>query len=174
MPRPARLVPCPPCRARTPPPDVAAFSPGCVQRARSSAPRNGPNVRAYAVVVYFRARAPSAHCAKVMLPASAAASSACTRGRSHSGAWSAMRRDHAGLMAAPQSARFSSTIHGTPAPWAASTRSAENAVRRLCLETYLAHLRGMGSPPSGRLRLCRQGWCATKKELHGGAANTAA
>eukprot|EP00965_Chrysotila_dentata_P214051 6187998-Pleurochrysis_carterae.AAC.1 len=87
-----------------------------------------------------------------MLSAPAAVSAARMHGRSQSGAWSATRGHHAGPAASPQSAGFSS-IHGTPASCAASTSSAANAARRLCLATYRAHLRGMGSTPSGRSRL---------------------
>eukprot|EP00965_Chrysotila_dentata_P035832 1192226-Pleurochrysis_carterae.AAC.1 len=61
-----------------------------------------------------------------------------------------------------------------PAAWAASTKSAAKAARRLCFATYRAHLRGMGATPSGCSRLRRRGWCATENEPHGGAANTAA
>eukprot|EP00965_Chrysotila_dentata_P063748 2112686-Pleurochrysis_carterae.AAC.1 len=70
------------------------------------------------MVVCFSTRAPSAHWANVTLSAPAAVKAARIRGRSNSGAWSAMRGHHAGLVASPQSAGFSS-IHGTPASCAA-------------------------------------------------------
>eukprot|EP00965_Chrysotila_dentata_P077872 2568917-Pleurochrysis_carterae.AAC.1 len=103
----------------------------CVHRASRSRPRDGVSERACARVVYFRARAPSAHCAKVTVCASALRIASRTRGSSHSGAWSAMRGHHAGPPASPQSAGFS-TAQRTPAACAASTRSAAKHARRLC------------------------------------------
>eukprot|EP00965_Chrysotila_dentata_P053195 1765183-Pleurochrysis_carterae.AAC.1 len=82
-----------------------------VQRARSNSPSRRDSVLECASVVYLRARAPSAHCANVTLPAPVAAIASRMRGSSHSGAWSAMRGHHAGPEASPQSAGFS-TIHG--------------------------------------------------------------
>eukprot|EP00965_Chrysotila_dentata_P102692 3390497-Pleurochrysis_carterae.AAC.1 len=55
-----------------------------VQRAQASAARCVPSSRACASVVYLRARAPSAHWAKVTSSAPVAASASRTSGRSHS------------------------------------------------------------------------------------------
>eukprot|EP00965_Chrysotila_dentata_P229180 6197028-Pleurochrysis_carterae.AAC.1 len=57
--------------------------------------------RACATVVYFLARAPSAHCAKVTAPAPVSRIAACILGRSQIGAWSAMRGHHAGPAGSP-------------------------------------------------------------------------
>eukprot|EP00965_Chrysotila_dentata_P016315 539459-Pleurochrysis_carterae.AAC.1 len=58
--------------------------------------------RACATVVYFLTRAPSAHCAKVTaLAPTVSRIAACIRGRSQSGAWSAMHGHHAGPAGSP-------------------------------------------------------------------------
>eukprot|EP00965_Chrysotila_dentata_P029261 972947-Pleurochrysis_carterae.AAC.1 len=56
------------------------------------------------------------------------------RGNSQRGAWSSNRGHHAAPPLSPQLAGFL-TIHAAPAACAASTRSAVNVARALCLVT---------------------------------------
>eukprot|EP00965_Chrysotila_dentata_P048953 1624623-Pleurochrysis_carterae.AAC.1 len=125
-----------------------------------------------ATVVYFRASAPSAHCAKVTASPPAVASASRTGGYSHNGACSANRGHHAAPVGSPQSAGFS-TIHDAPAPCAARTRAAVKSASALCLRRYCTHLRGVGCTPPGCALVRSRGVCATEKEEQGGAANTA-
>eukprot|EP00965_Chrysotila_dentata_P115040 3803504-Pleurochrysis_carterae.AAC.1 len=72
----------------------------------------------------------------------------------------------------PQSAGFS-TIHGIPAPCAASTRRAVKSARALCFRMYAAHCAGIGATPPGCWCVRSWGACATENEEQGGAAKTA-
>eukprot|EP00965_Chrysotila_dentata_P014457 479137-Pleurochrysis_carterae.AAC.1 len=73
-----------------------------------------------ATVVNFRAGVPSAHWAKVTIPAPVCRSACCTAGNTHSGAWDANRGHQAAPSGSPQSAGFS-IAHAAPAPSAAIT-----------------------------------------------------
>eukprot|EP00965_Chrysotila_dentata_P088391 2919505-Pleurochrysis_carterae.AAC.1 len=136
----ARLV-------RVPPP---CGPPRHVSTPRAAARRRGvPSPPTWPLtVVYFRASAPSAHCAKVTVSPPAAASDARIGGYNHSRACSANRSHHATPAGSPQSARFSA-IHDAPAPCAAWTSAAVKSASALCLRMYCTHLRGVGCTSPG-------------------------